>query len=313
MIREALNNKKVDDFIYAGILSIKKDQVAKDGRTFHVLEISDSLHKAKLYLWSAKCDLQAKSFIKFKGEVVPGQAPFFSCRDTDLQVIDFNDLPQGCPTQKLLFKFNVDIIRLSETIKSFSDNKITHLGFRKIIEMISDEKFLSILKPFPAGKSAHHSLEGGLLKHIEEMLELYISISETSPLEGIRHEFVILGIILHDYYKHKEYSPSEEGFQVTENGSLLGHVYQGAHFLHKLIVLYNSKNDDNQISDLDTQKAVHVLLAHHGQLDWGSPVVPAIPEAAILHYIDQLSAKLNMFKYSNNMEYNQFLGTYPIK
>ena len=182
-----------------------------------------------------------------------------------------------------------------------------------LITSLAAENFLSILKPFPAGKSAHHSLSGGLLKHIEEMLEMYISLCKTKPFEELRHEFVIIGVILHDYFKHKEYVETEEGFQVTENGALLGHIYQGANFLQKLFTRHNEKNPSYSISLEDQQKAVHTLLAHHGQMDWGSPVVPAIPEAVVLHYIDQLSAKLNMFKYSSHMEYNRFLGTSVIK
>lgn len=312
MIKRTLDSKVFSDFIYAGIISVKKNQTAKDGRTFHVLEVSDSLSRARIYLWQSTCPYLPKQYVKFKGEVVAGANPFFSCKENEISEISFNDLPQGNSTRRLLFSFNVDIKELSQEVLNFTEAYITHEGFKELIKLISEEKFLSILKPFPAGKSAHHSIGGGLLKHIEEMLELYTSMAGTKTLEGIRHEFVIIGILLHDYYKHKEYIETEEGFSLTENGVLLGHIYQGAHFLHKLIVLHNQRSE-NKISDLDCQKAVHVLLAHHGQMDWGSPVVPAIPEASILHYIDQISAKLNMFKYSLEGDFNKFLGTTPVK
>ena len=100
---------------------------------------------------------------------------------------------------------------------------------------------------------------------------------------------------------------------MTENGILLGHIYQGAQFLQKIFDVVTAKKPELTFSNLDKQKAIHTLLAHHGQMDWGSPVVPAIPEAIVLHYIDQISAKLNMFSTSNNMEFNKFLGTSPIK
>ena len=68
------------------------------------------------------------------------------------------------------------------------------------------------------------------------------------------------------------------------------------------------------ISEHDRDLMVHCILAHHGQRDFGSPVPPCIPEAMVMHFIDQISGKMNMFQNTNHMEKNFFLdNTYVIK
>lgn len=313
MLKEALTNKKIEQPLYAGIISIKRNQTAKDGRTFHVLEISDSEHKAKLYFWNPTCDFTSGDFISFTGQVVSGQASFFSCTANDVTKIDYEALPSDCPTRKVQFRYTTDIEALSKKIREFAEARVSDEAFKNLIYYISEVNFLKNIESAPAGRTAHHSLEGGLLKHISEMFDIYSNLANSEVCENLRHEFVIIGVILHDYYKFREYEVESGEFKMTENGVLLGHIYQGAQFLQKMFDVVLVKHPTLFFDGLDKQKAIHTLLAHHGQMDWGSPVVPAIPEAIVLHYIDQISAKLNMFSTSNNMEFNKFLGTSPVK
>lgn len=313
MLKEALSNKKVEQALYAGVLSVKKDQTAKDGRTFHVLEISDSEYKAKLYLWNPTCDFGQGDFVKFTAEVVSGQTSFFSCQIKDIVKVDYESLPEGCSTRKVQFRYITDVEALSKDIREFTEAYVPDEAFKSLIYYISEVSFLKNIETAPAGRTAHHSLVGGLLKHISEMFDIYSNIASSEVCKDLRHEFVVIGVILHDYYKFREYEIVDGEFKMTENGILLGHIYQGAQFLQKIFDVVTAKKPELTFSNLDKQKAIHTLLAHHGQMDWGSPVVPAIPEAIVLHYIDQISAKLNMFSTSNNMEFNKFLGTSPIK
>ena len=309
MLREAIKSGTVREHLFAAILQIKSDLTAKDGRTYHVLDISDSTCKLKLYLWSDSCPFKAKTFIKFKAGVMNN---FFFCKLEDIREVSPALIPEGNPVKNIQFRFNIDTAMLAHRIRTFAKARVESDSFKLLIESTVTQEFLDKLRPFPAGKSVHHSIEGGLLKHIEEMFDIYEKISEISICDNLRHEFVILGIVIHDYFKYREYIPTDDSFAMTESASLLGHIYQGANFVQSLVQQFNASNRENEISNSDKQKLIHVILAHHGQLDWGSPVVPAIPEAMLLHYIDQISAKLNMFKNSTHMEFNKFLGAYPI-
>lgn len=310
MLNSIIKNNSLEAFpIYAGVLSIKKNQRAKDGRIFHVLILSDGEDQAKLYLWSNICKFMPNDFIRFTADIVVGKSSFFSCKDTQVERVEFSQIPKENPARGVQFRYYTDLKDFSNKVRLFSDSHVKNEAFLRLIYQLTEDSFLERISTAPAGRSAHHSLEGGLMKHVSEMFELYKAIADTSVCEKLRHEFVVIGIILHDYFKFSEYTEKEGEWQLTEQGVLLGHIFQGARFLHNFFIKYDI---EKKISDLDRQKAVHVLLAHHGQQDWGSPVVPAIPEASVLHYIDQISAKLNMFSTANSMEFNKFLGTIPV-
>lgn len=298
--------------LYAGVMAVEKNKLAKDGRTFHVLTISDSKSTAKLYYWDDDCPFQPEEFIAFDAEVVQGQPSFFSSKIGQVALIRREELPVDATAREVMFCYTVDTVELSENARAFIDAKVRNVVWKSILYSVTDVEFLNKVIDVPAGKSAHHSLKGGLLQHIKEMFEFYRALSETDRCKELHHEYIILGIFLHDYYKFKEYTIDESGFTLTNNASLLGHIFQGAQLAQRIIAKAEV-NNNQKLEQLDKDMAVHTLLAHHGELEWGSPVKPAIPEAITLHYIDQLSAKLNMFRFSNNLEYNKFLGVYPVK
>lgn len=310
-IKAKIQEKTPFTGLIAGVLSIKKDQKAKDGRTYHVFEITDGEANGKLYFWAPTCNFKPKTFIRIDGEVVTAAVPFFSAKEFCVSEVDKEDIPENSPLRNIKFRYSVDPQVLLDKIDYIANTLVQDINFRTLIKNLLTPKIIERLKDVPAGKSAHHSLEGGLLQHIYEMLDIYESLAHTVVCEKLRHEFVIIGILLHDIAKEKEYENIDGEFKPTNKSSLLGHIFLGAYFLKHCFAA--AVAEGCVFSEEDMDKAVHVLLAHHGELEWGSPVKPAIPEAIVLHYIDQLSAKLNMFSTTPDMEFNKFLGTYVVK
>lgn len=185
----------------------------------------------------------------------------------------------------------------------------------KLISYCSDQKLTGIItkyaeelfKPYsqkPAATSVHHSFPGGLLNHTYQMLHLLEGIYPCYPYpDDIKVERCILGILFHDWGKLIEYNTDGE---IQEQMYLLGHVYMSANYLNN--ILREEGVDKREINFI-----VHCILAHHGELEYGSPVMPCIPEAQIINYVDNISAKADVFNTTGNMEKAFALGTHVVK
>lgn len=307
------------------VMSAELNIEASNKKLFHRFQISDGFSIQKLIVWEPEFVKKPEegfrgSYIEAIIEPVKAKENFFSCNAANIKFIPFEKLPaldtrEGIALRGIEFRANVDISQLLSDIRQFVDMNIEHEGFKKLIYSLTTPEIFEKIRKAPAAHGVHHAIEGGLVLHIKEMFEIYVGIA-LSNFEGahdLRHEFVILGILLHDFYKFKDYEELPDGaFKITEDYVLLGHLYAGAQFLQRCIKNVTA-NDPDSISEKDTKIAIHCLLAHHGELEWGSPVVPAVKEATLLHYIDQISAKFNMFKNSSPLVYNKYLKTSPLK
>ena len=138
---------------------------------------------------------------------------------------------------------------------------------------------------YPAAKRNHHSLRGGLLYHITTMLSLAENICNI--YDYLNRDLVYAGVILHDIAKIKEMSASELGIvdEYTLEGTLLGHITQG---IKEIEIVGRSLNADEEKIIL----LQHMVLSHHYEPEYGSPVKPMIPEAEIVHYLDVMDARM---------------------
>lgn len=187
--------------------------------------------------------------------------------------------------------------------------------FSNLISLCKDEKLIDIIKQYaddlfpryskyPAATSVHHAFPGGLLNHTYQMLHMLEGLYPCYPYpEDIKIERIIIGIMFHDWGKLCEYK--EEG-DPTENMYLLGHIYMSANYLNGIL-------RDAGIDKRETNFIIHCILAHHGAMEYGSPVLPCIPEAQIITYLDNLSAKADIFNTTGNMEKAFSLGTHVVK
>ena len=194
----------------------------------------------------------------------------------------------------------------------------------QVLTFCKDETLISFIREqadilfpqyskYPAATSVHHAFPGGLLNHTSQMLHLLEGIYPVYPYpDDIKVERIIVSILFHDWGKLCEYNIEGEKL---ENGYLLGHIYMSANYLNNLLRdLYTQAHE--KLTDADKREInfiVHCVLAHHGQLEFGSPVLPCIPEAQLLNFLDNISAKADVFSTTGNMEKAFALGTNVIK
>jgi 3'-5' exoribonuclease len=139
----------------------------------------------------------------------------------------------------------------------------------------------------PAAKHYHQAYPGGLLEHSLSVAQAVSAAANFFP--GIDREIAVTGAMLHDIGKTEAYNDDPLAIELTDAGRLEGEIPRG---------YYRVRREIERIEGFDpdlAQAILHIILSHHGQLEHGSPVVPATREATLVHAIDNLGGKLGSF------------------
>ena len=147
-----------------------------------------------------------------------------------------------------------------------------------------------------AARHNHHAHRGGLLRHTGQMMRAADSICGAYPV--LNRDLLLAGVLFHDCGKLWEMCPPEAGFGIPRElrGELLGHISIGIEVVNSLwrkLPLEDWKNLEPASEDVRLH-LLHLIAAHHGELQFGSPVEPKTPEAIALNLVDNLDAKLEM-------------------
>jgi len=155
-------------------------------------------------------------------------------------------------------------------------------------EFLADKELMEKFCNVPGGIKLHHDYLGGLLEHTHNMLRVAVAILPLYP--NVQADLVLAGIFLHDIGKTEELS-YDMAFSYTDSGQLIGHVV-------KSLVMVNQKADALRTKGTNIEQTIldslgHIILSHHGEYEYGSPKLPATPEAFMVYYIDDMDAKVN--------------------
>ncbi len=186
-----------------------------------------------------------------------------------------------------------DLVYVPENTKDVVKNlsavleKIENKWIKKLVDsFLADEEFMARFSTAAAGKKWHHAYSGGLAQHCYELMRIAETMCEL--FDAIDKDILMAGILLHDMGKLDEMS-QELFVDYTDEGKLLGHVAMGfSHVDRKLAEI------EGFPQNLRLQ-LLHCILAHHGELENGSPVVPKTLEAIVLYLMDNLDAQADAF------------------
>lgn len=160
--------------------------------------------------------------------------------------------------------------------------KIDNQILKTVVSVLLKKHFDDFFN-YPAAVSMHHNYFSGLAYHTYSMLKL--SDAYLNLYSYINKDLVYAGIILHDLGKIIELS-GPKGTEYTKKGKLLGHITLGANEINNVSVELGVEDSEEVINLL------HIILSHHGQLEYGSPKEPATPEAALIHFLDYNDSRL---------------------
>jgi 3'-5' exoribonuclease len=274
----------------------------RDGKPYCKLTLADAADRMTLRVWNdhpdyKACDsLQPTDFIELAGEFQ--QSPQFGLearnwRQRALVPEEIVELLQGPP--ELRAKQAADWAYMIERVAAVGDPRLRILAETFVAE--HGERF----RRTAGARSYHHARRGGLVEHTAQMMRLATQIAPLYPQLNL--DLLIAGILFHDCGKLWENHLPETGFTMAfdERGELMGHISIGMEIVNSLWrkILHSADaatwREMQPASEDVRLHLLHLIGAHHGEPQFGSPVSPKTPEAMALNYIDNLDARLEMF------------------
>ncbi len=279
-INEVKENDPVDSLF---LVKEKSYGITKAGNTYLRLKLVDRSGEMEGRVWTS-VETFADSFqkddfvhvtgkaVSFQGQLQLNLTSIQRVREEDIFFPDFFPSAEKDPEE--MFR---SLVEISDQIKN------QHLG--QLLKLFwKDESFVQLFKVAPASKWLHHNYLGGLLEHTLSLVHLILKTA--NHYNRLNLDLLLTASILHDSGKVDELS-YHRSFDYSDEGRLLGHIILGIERMEDKI---------RQIPDFPKDLSTllkHLLLSHHGQYIWGSPKRPMTLEAVMLHYLDDMDAKMN--------------------
>lgn len=283
LIKDLRDKDSVD-----GLFLLKDKQVAvgKNGRPFMTLLLGDASGQLDGRAWdnveNLSREVETGDIVKIKGAIQifqnRKQLVIHRMEKVDASTVNFDDfIPKSSKNPEDLFA------ELLKIVKSMSNPSLRQLTF----DTLEDPEIRPLFLRAPAAKSIHHAWIGGLLEHV-------LSITKTMEFMAIHYPFLnrdllIFGAVFHDIGKVWELS-WDQGISYTNRGRLIGHMEMAC----ELIDRKSAKilGFDSELRDI----CKHIVLSHHGKLEYGSPKRPKFLEAMIVAMVDDLDSKMSTVK-----------------
>jgi len=280
---EIKENDSVESFF---LVEEKSSGITKTGNAYLKLKLVDRSGEIEGRIWTL-VENYAKSFGKDDFVHVMGKAVSFQ---EHLQ-LNFTHI-ERVGEEEILFSdfFPMAEKNIDEMFRSLLEitQQIKNPHLSQLLQLFwEDESFIKLFKMAPASKWLHHNYLGGLLEHTLSIVQLVLK--NASHYNGLNLDLLLTASILHDLGKVDELS-YQRSFAYSDEGRLLGHILLGIERVEDKI---------RQLTDFPKDLSTllkHLLLSHHGQYIWGSPKRPMTLEAVMLHYLDDMDAKINGIK-----------------
>jgi 3'-5' exoribonuclease len=274
----------INEPVTAQFLVLSKEiRQKKTGEPYLSLHLSDRTGEIEAKMWDNVAEVMdtfdRDEFLKVKGvvQVYQNRSQFtiHKLRRLEEHEVDFADFfPSSERDPEEMFA------ELRGIVNGFTNPHLQAL----VNSVLDDKPLMALFKLAPAAKTIHHAYRGGLLEHVLSLCQL--SRLTAAHYKTIDLDLLLTGAILHDIGKVEELSYAR-GFSYSSDGQLLGHIIMGLRLLH-------SKFD--KLADFPPKLRTlveHMIVSHHGELEFGSPKVPIFAEALLLHHLDNLDSKMD--------------------
>ncbi|MBQ6542501.1 MAG: HD domain-containing protein [Lachnospiraceae bacterium] len=284
----------------------KQSAVSKTGKNYYSLKLRDKTGEVDAKIWSLNNAIEhfeVNDFVMAEGEVRSfNNALQISINRIRRAKEGEYDEAEYMPASAIpVDKMYAELMDLR--------SKVENPHLKRLLEafFVEDQDFIRTFKAHSAAKSVHHNFLGGLLQHTLRVTQLCYFFCKQYPM--LNKDLLLTAAMFHDIGKTRELSEFPDN-DYTDEGQLLGHIVIGYEMVKKKI-----DEIGGFPKKLETE-LLHCILAHQGQLEYGSPKKPSIMEALALYYADDTDAKLEImieeFQNSNSTGFlglNRFLGT----
>lgn len=278
-VRDLEANQQIHTTFLVGSKDIRQK---KSGEPFLSLTLLDKSGDIDAKMWDNVAEVmdtfERDDFLKIKGvtQVFQNkiQLTIHKLQKIDDREADFADF---FPSSR--HDANEMMAELETIIASFKNPHLKGL----LVAFFADPDIRQRYRIAPAAKTIHHGWLSGLLEHVLSMCKLADFTASHYPI--VDRELLLTGVILHDIGKIHELT-YQRGFGYSDEGQLLGHIIIAMRMLDEKIRLVDGFPVNLRIL------VEHMVVSHHGQLDYGSPKVPMFAEAMLLHHLDNLDSKM---------------------
>ncbi len=283
-------------------LQLRAAKTTKNNKPYLELTFADATGSFQLKAWSDSAIFQKAEALK-ENEVVRLEGRW----SQNQYGIDSRDVEMHQPEASALDEFfagdpeirkrqDADFEEIDGFCASIDDPRLSALC-AAFFEQYGDK-----FRRTAAAKKNHHARRGGLVEHVAQMMRSADALS--AVYAELNRDLLIAGVLFHDSGKLWENSYPEQGFAQTLSlhGEMMGHIPLGIELVNKLWREVMESGEAADWKGLKPSSAdvhlhlLHLIGSHHGEMAFGSPVLPRTPEAFALHYIDNLDAKLEMVR-----------------
>ena len=264
---------------FAGRLLVRSAQVqtAKNGKPFLVLSLVDATGGVQAKIWDWTGDPPAAGTIlqvEGRGDEYNGHLQLRVERQKAVEGDPAEFVPAAPETPDSMYA------EISATVDELRDDSL-----RKIVRQLLDWALAANLMSAPAATTLHHATRGGLLHPTVTMLRAAKALA--AVYRFLDKDLLYAGVVAHDLAKLDEMQADSLGLvsDYTRDGRLVGHVVRGVVNVEKAAACTGADRERATLLQ-------HLVLSHHGEADFGSPVPPKCPEALVLSAIDRMDAKL---------------------
>jgi 3'-5' exoribonuclease len=270
-------NGEITGFFAAGW---KQVRTGRDGGRYFALTLCDRTGQIEARMWDidGAGEFDAGDVVKVLGEV---------CRFNEKLQLKVKKIRRAAADEYQPGDFvpqserDIDEMwaELEGWVASFHDPHLKAL----VEAFLNDKQLAAALRQAPAAKGMHHAWIGGLLEHVLSLMGLCEMAAQHYP--HVDRDLLLTGVVLHDIGKLRELTWGTS-FDYTMEGQLLGHITIGIGMIEEKLAA---------MPDFPAAKRLlveHLVLSHHGEYEFGSPKLPMTPEAVLLHYLDNLDAKM---------------------
>lgn len=266
----------------------KQQRMTKSNKPYLNLILGDKTGQIEARVWDPADSRIAKEFER--GDIVKVRG-CVSRFDEKLQMkIDHlrKTSPGEAEKSDLLPCTSCDVDDLWQKLLGFVES-FTDANLKLLLNtLLADSGLAQAYREAPAARQLHHAWLGGLLEHVVSLLGLADRVAghyNSLKPDMLHRDLLLTGVVLHDIGKVQELT-WDTGFEYSVEGVLLGHIQMGLDMVQKAM---------DKLPDFPPRLktlVLHLILSHHGKLEFGSPKLPMIPEALVLNFVDDLDAKM---------------------
>ncbi len=282
---------------FNGIFLVRKivEKTASTGNPFFDVELGDKTGNFVAKIWAGTPAFSFFQDVKIGAVVeISGTTSFFNEKFAPKisRAIELSEeeIDAGNLLENLVEKSPENFDELCAELESHVE-AIAHEPLRILVRDVF-EKYGKVFKTSVAAKTMHQAYRHGLLEHSCHLARIARALFPIFP--QIDQSLALAGALLHDIGKIEEYTQGFTGTEKTRAGILQGHLVLGYKIVRGLAKKMNQEKEKPTISPEILERLEHLVLSHQGKLEWGSPILPATPEAIFISMVDDFDAKMAM-------------------